>query len=314
MVSIGKSNYVVKPEQISYDTVMATITLTAQAKINLHLEITGLRDDGFHTINSIFQLVSLADLIKISTKKDTGFYSLKGNFNFPREHNLITKALKLFREVTGLHDGVEIECIKKIPAGAGLGGGSSDAASVLKGLNLLFNAGLSSKEMAEAGSTLGSDIPFFFGTGTAVVMGRGEEVKGIETLWDLPVVIIDTGIHVSTQEAYRKFDEYSNHSPAKIGALEDEYRKKPSLWPFYNDFFTVLDLEDPVYRNCINRLKSFGALYSAISGSGSAVFGIFSDGKGAAAAAGALEKEFKGVHKGKMLAIPPKAVYNSDNN
>lgn len=293
---------------------MSTVTIPAPAKINLHLEITGLRDDGFHTINSIFQLVSLADLIKISLKKDPGFYSLKGNFNFPREHNLITKAVKLFREVTGLHDGVEIECIKRIPAGAGLGGGSSDAASVLKGLNLLFNAGLSSREMAEAGSSLGSDIPFFFGTGTAVVTGRGEVVKGVETLWDFPVVIIDTGIHVSTKEAYRKFDELSNHSPAGIGDLEDSYCKAPSYWPFYNDFFTVLDLEDPVYRSCINRLKSFEALYSAISGSGSSVFGIFSDENGAAAAAGALKKEFKGVHRGKMLAIPPQAVYNSDNN
>jgi len=292
---------------------VSTITITAPAKINLHLEITGLRNDGFHTLNSLFQLVSLTDLIKISLRKENGFYSLKGNFDFPREYNLITKAVKLFRGITGIHDGVEVECIKKIPAGAGLGGGSSDAASVLKGLNLLFNTGLSMEEMAEAGSSLGSDIPFFFGSGTAVVTGRGEEVKGIETAWDLPVVIVDTGIHVSTKEAYRKFDELVTDSPAGIGDVEQEYRKEPSAWLFYNDFLKVLDPENPVYSSCINRFRSLGAVYSSISGSGSSIFGIFSEDKGAAAAVEALKNEFKEIHKGKMLANPAEAVYNSGN-
>ena len=314
MLSIGKGIYIVKQKKIFYNPEMSSITIQAPAKINLHLAVNGIREDGFHSIRSVFQLVSLHDLLKLTCLEEKGAYYLKGNFNFPEKDNLITRAVLLFRELTGIDAGIGVECRKSIPSGAGLGGGSSDAASVLKGLNILFETGLKDTDMAKAGSRIGSDIPFFFGRGTAVVTGRGENVKPIGTRWDLPVVIVDTGIHVSTRDAYRKLDKIGGSNSLPGIDIETEYLKHPSEWRFYNDFYRVLEPENPVYRRCIEKLEYRSALFSSVSGSGSSVYGIFEDEKTAIYAYRSLKNEFRGVHKGKMLANTPEAVYNSNNN
>lgn len=293
---------------------MSKVIIEAPAKINLHLEVIGKRKDGFHSIRSVFQLVSISDLITITRTGGEGYYALKGNFDFPLENNLITGALNLFRELTGIRSGVSIECSKVIPAGAGLGGGSSDAASVLKGLNILFDSGLSTKELSEAGSRLGSDIPFFFAGGTAVVTGRGEIVKPVSTEWDLPVIIIDTGIHVSTKEAYAELDKITDRSEDSFFSLEKEYLKNPSSWRFRNNFFKVLASGNSIYESSLRLLNSTGSLFSSISGSGSSVFGIFPDEKTLNKSYMMLKNEFPMVHKGKMLANPKEAVYNSLHN
>jgi len=289
---------------------MSGVTVNAPAKINLHLEVTGKRPDGYHSIKSVFQAVSLYDTVRIYPEGGDGFYSLSGEFDFPREENLITKALGVFREVTGVNSGVAVECVKRIPQGSGLGGGSSDAAAVLAGLDLLFGTGLSRDELQSAGAVLGSDVPFFFSSATALVSGRGEVVSPLPTLWELPVLIIDTGIHVSTKDAYGKLDR-AGTGKRSLPDPVSVYRKHPSEWTFFNDFFDVLDAENPVYTETLSALKSLGSVFSSVSGSGSSVFGIFDDEKSADYALYRLKTEFRTVHKGKMLANPLEAVYNS---
>ncbi len=289
------------------------VSIKAPAKINLHLEVAGKRRDGFHDIFSIFQAVSLYDYLNISVIAPELKISLEGNFDFPEKENLIYRAVVCFREYTGLKEGVLVTCKKIIPSGAGLGGGSSDAASTLIGLNELFKAGLSVKELMSIGAELGSDIPFFFNTPTALVTGRGENVVPLTTKWDLPVIIIDTGLHVNTAEAYCKIDKISKRRKKKID-LALMYNDPPEKWTFFNDFSMILEKENPVYREAVVLLKTTGAVFSMVSGSGSAVFGIFRNIRKAENAVELIKSKFKSVHIGKMLAIPPKAVYNSLNN
>ncbi len=289
---------------------MSGVIINAPAKINLHLEVTGRRSDGYHSIISVFQTVSLYDTVKIYSEGEEGFYSLSGGFDFPAEENLITRALEVFREITGINSGVVVECVKRIPAGSGLGGGSSDAAAVLAGLDLLFGTSLTKEELQSAGARIGSDVPFFFSSATALVSGRGEVVEPLPTLWELPVLIIDTGIHVSTKAAYDKLDRAGTERRSLPDPVS-VYTDHPSKWSFFNDFFEILNTENPIYRGTLAALKTLGAVFSSVSGSGSSVFGIFEDEKSAEYALNRLKTEFRAVHKGKMLANPLEAVYNS---
>ncbi|MBA7671818.1 putative 4-diphosphocytidyl-2-C-methyl-D-erythritol kinase [subsurface metagenome] len=137
------------------------LTLKVPAKVNIHLEVLGKRPDGYHEIVSIFQMVSLYDVLQISSLKYENAFHLEGDFNIKESENLITKTVHLFRKRTGLAGGIQIKVRKCIPPGAGLGGGSSNAAATLKGLNLLLAAELSPIRLKSLAAELGSDIPFF---------------------------------------------------------------------------------------------------------------------------------------------------------
>ena len=293
-----------------------TVTVNAPAKINLHLEIGSKRQDGYHFIRSLFQSVSLYDKLTISTDMHSGNFYLDGDFAFPVHQNLIYKAVNVFREHTGVSSDLQISCEKIIPCGGGLGGGSSDAASTLIGLNCLFDTRLSVAELMKMGSALGSDVPFFFGSPTAYVNGRGERVAGLTTKWQLPVLIIETGVAVSTADAFTEFDQNPVLERAKLDmtAIYAMYERYPGEWCFFNDFYSILMKGNDIYAQALQALTDAGSLFSMVSGSGSSVYGIFDDEKSAVEGEKELKKTFKRVHKGKMLANPTQAVYNSRNN
>lgn len=292
---------------------MVKVEIEAPAKINLHLTVGEKGRDGFHSLVSLFQMVSLHDTIRLFREEKSMKIDLSGNFNFPMANNLIYRAAILFRDYTGITDGVSIQCLKVIPEGSGMGGGSSDAAATLIGLNKLFGANLTIAELMSLGQKIGSDVPFFFGSSTALVTGRGENIKRIKTKWDLPLLIIDTGLQVKTPWAYNKLDS-SKVIKKKVPPIQKMYTLTPDKWNFFNDFYAVLKNQNPVYSNAIKTLYTSGALFSMVTGTGSSVFGIFDNENAAENALQSIKNKFNRVYKGKMLAIPPQPVYNSVNN
>jgi 4-diphosphocytidyl-2-C-methyl-D-erythritol kinase len=251
--------------------------IKACAKLNLHLEIGPVRPDGFHDLNSLFQLVSLADELTFRVRSGQGA-NIEGGFPFPAEENIIAKACELFFARTGIHAGIDIFVEKNIPMGAGLGGGSSDAAATLRALDALFGTGLSSQELCSLGERLGSDVPFFLSGACALVGGRGERVEAIEGRSDLQAVIVDPRFPVSTKDAYSLWDRSGAKRSAfalTAGDIRAAYAKNADEWVFFNSFFPLISAQRPVLVDIREELIEDGALYSEMSGSGSSMFGIF---------------------------------------
>ena len=206
----------------------------------------------------------------------------------PPEQNIVYKAVRLFQDERGDDTGWFIRLDKRIPLGSGLGGGSSDAATVLLVLNELTGNVLSYTVLEALGAKLGSDVPFFIRGGTSYVTGRGEQIEAvsIDTPW--AVVLVNPGIHSGTPEAFSLLDTFrQKQSPKSRPSLGKEelvriLRKHPKDWTFYNDFLEVF-LErgsseiQGTYRRIFYDLKEHGADFTGLSGSGSTCFGVFSD-------------------------------------
>ena len=272
--------------------IKSAVSLKAHAKINLHLEVLGKRSDGFHDLVSVFAPISLADELlmqRIPDKKECRVLSPLAEL--PAE-NTITRAYEEFKNFTGISEGVSVRILKRIPEGAGLGGGSSDAASVLLGLNDMFSADLKEEDLRAIALKIGSDVPFFLGNGAAVVKGRGEEIKRLSLFSDYFGILIYPGIKSTTPRAYRL-----------LGRKESEIRKPafdPELfcgkdcreWPFFNSFEDVLFNEYPAIKKAKLDLLKYGADFALMSGAGSSVFGLFKDEKTAENAYSKLFAEY----------------------
>jgi 4-diphosphocytidyl-2-C-methyl-D-erythritol kinase len=227
--------------------------------------------------------------------------TMKGNV--PQEKNLVFKAVSLFREYTGFSKSLSINVEKNIPFGAGLGGGSSDAASTLLALNALGDCKLSHEELNRLALRLGSDVPFFLkaGTGaaTAFVSGRGEHIEPVKTPEGLWIVLVNPRFSVNTAEAFRLCDEFrfrdefrfldehrfrDSHVMLTKQALIDALSAHPVSWQYQNDFLPIFlspsyakDDEKKAYRDIFDTFKESGASFSGLSGSGSTCFGVFLD-------------------------------------
>ena len=280
-------------------------SIEAPGKINLHLRIGEKQPDGYHALESIFVPLALGDTLRFE-RTEKGDCHLLTNWEVPEEtilptENLVVRAVSLFRERTGFNPGLRIRLDKRIPTGAGLGGGSSDAASTLLAMNLLSGSALSLKELREMAVLLGSDVPFFLSGGAAFVSGRGEITEAVNTPQGLWVVLVKPPFSSDTAKAYSLLDQarkrgelsgktFSKKEPAKqklpkealIRALEED----PCTWPFHNDFLAVfLDPDRStegeygektgVYRIILEKLREEGACFAGLSGSGSCCFGIF---------------------------------------
>ena len=264
---------------------LSEIETYSPAKINLHLEIGPVRNDGFHNLSSLFQIVSLRDRVRIRSLKNTNSCIIKGNFSCTPEQNLAFKAHRAFCGNLGRNFGVEITIDKNIPEGAGLGGGSSNAGTVLKALNEMHGNPFSKTALAEAAAELGSDIPFFCLTPLAVVTGRGEFIHGLDNPRTLSLVLIIPDFSVATASAYKWLDQYrmqnnnrdSDSWKAAIssGEMEKFYHEPVKDWPFFNSFTPVLCRHHPMISRYLENLYNQGAVYSEVSGSGSAIFGVF---------------------------------------
>lgn len=259
---------------------------TAPAKINIHLRVGNRRADGFHNIESIFQSISLADSLYISLAKRFSVRCL--NFTLANESSL-KKAYEAFCKFTGFSNGVDVLLLKKIPACAGLGGGSSDAVAMLRGLRKLSGFDISDKILYDMALQIGSDCPFFIKAGSAFVSGRGELIKQLEGKSAMGLLLYQN-IESKTAQAYDLLDnERVRAGYSDFGLLEDsviteaiyaEYKKAVSDWGkgeafFRNDFETVIFKTEPKIKKAKEALLKAGADFASMTGSGSAVFGLF---------------------------------------
>jgi 4-diphosphocytidyl-2-C-methyl-D-erythritol kinase len=249
-----------------------------KAKINIGLRITARRDDGYHDLQTIFYPVPLCDALEfVVTGEQTGSDKLVTTglpVNCISDNNLIIKALHRIREKYNIPP-LSIHLHKNIPSGAGLGGGSSDAAFFLKALNRYFSLELTSDDLKEISLTIGSDCPFFIDCIPSYAEGRGEKLSPVSELsGGLYLVMINPGINISTKEAYSGSVPYKSSS--SLSAL---YESDISGWKdkIVNDFETTIFKKHPEIGLIKETLYNMGAVYSSMSGSGSTVFGLFRD-------------------------------------
>lgn len=257
------------------------LTLSANAKINLTLDILGTREDGYHEVAMIMQEISLHDTLSMG-KFNQGIsltIAIEGQKGtLPAdESNLCWKAAALVQKEYNLQEGVEIHLIKRIPMAAGLAGGSADAAAVLKGMNHLFRLGMTEARLCELGARLGSDIPFCIMGGTMLATGRGEVLTRLPSFPRLSVVLAKPPVGVSTAWAYKTYDAgYDGPHPDNEAMLEaihgGDAHKAASL--LCNVLEGVTETEHPVIADYKRLMMEHGAMASMMSGSGPTVFGL----------------------------------------
>ena len=241
------------------------IRLFSPAKINLFFKIMGLRKDGFHNLHSFFQAINLGDELSFAHSHKDNFTSTEPSLKFNHD-NFIYRALMLFREKTHLKDPVQIDLIKNIPIEAGLGGGSSNIATTLWGLNELFDRPVSKNELFEVSKTLGSDVPFFFSTGSAVCSGRGEEVLPMKMpLEEMPIWVVKPNVSLSTKEVYTYAKKKSSIKESLETLSELIYSKSPIL---KNDLEEAAFLLCPTLALLKDELEYQGFKKVFMSGSG----------------------------------------------
>jgi 4-diphosphocytidyl-2-C-methyl-D-erythritol kinase len=261
-------------------------SIRAPCKINLHLRVGGKRPDGFHELESIFAALDYSDTLVFKIVSCNGGFvqswevPFEAPFAIPPEQNLVNKALELFREKTGFGANLDIHLTKRIPSGAGLGGGSSDAAATLLALNALSAANLPRAELLEMAASLGSDVPFFLAGGAAYATGRGECLAPLPCPGDLWALLVKPPFSSATREAYELADRNREALPNRadklpsLGELGGILTGPPEKWPFRNDFLSILS-ENKEYSCLLEKLDMLGSAFSGLSGSGSCCFGIF---------------------------------------
>lgn len=273
---------------------MKIIKIKSPAKINLGLKVVGKRSDGYHNIETIFQMVSLYDYIKLS-ESDTGITLYSNNKDIPlNEKNLAYKAAHLLRERSGIKKGVKIEINKNIPISAGLGGGSSNAAAALLGLNYIWELKLPREELLPIAKQIGADVPFFLSGVRAFGTGRGDELQILPVASKFYVILLNPGLSISTEWVYKNLKLELTKDGKNIN-IKKFISKRGEI----EDIRDILsnDLEPVVMEkyDVIGRLKelllSAGAVGSLMSGSGSTVFGIFKDYSSAKRAGEILKRE-----------------------
>ncbi len=265
---------------------MRTVTEAAYAKVNLTLAVTGRRADGYHTIESLFQSVSLCDKLTLE-RRESGF-ALNDVERIPAGENIIARADRLLRRECPALGGVAVTLEKNIPTQAGLGGGSTDAAAYLRGMDRLYGLGLGRERLRALAAELGADVPFCINGGTAVATGIGEMLTPVESHLPLWLVITKPKAGCSTPAMYRRIDErgeslrqrFTTQEAAKALEKGDLAGLCGSL---YNVFEEVTAL--PELNEIRRELRQSGALAALMTGSGSAVFGIFPEEDMARAAA-----------------------------
>lgn len=269
---------------------LRTITIHSRAKLNLFLKVLGTREDGFHNIISLFQAIDLADELAFSIEKGrTGITLRSTDPEIPLGNdNLIVQAYEELAKVKEPKEGEGILCEikKRIPVGAGMGGGSSNCASTLIALNELLETGLNHKELIEIGAKLGSDVPFFFTGGTCFVKGRGELLEMITPISNGAFIIVTPSVSVNTGEAYAIMDEVREKKGIEVGNdidfLEMRNMFNQSILDntiesfLNNDFESVIFEKYDKIRKLKNRLERIFTA-TLMTGSGSSVFSYFQD-------------------------------------
>ena len=260
---------------------MKSISMKAYAKINLGLDVIGKLENGYHEVRMIMQSVDLYDKITV-TRNDSGKITIKTNLSFlpTGPDNLVYKAADLLRQEFGIKDGIYIDLYKFIPVAAGMAGGSTDGAAVLKAVNQLFDLKLTDEELMERGAKLGADIPYCIMGGTALAEGIGEKLTKLPDCPRCYVVIAKPGISVSTRFVYENLvlDENTNHpdTDGMINCIENNDIDGVAA-RLCNVLESVTEKEYPIIADIKKDMLSHGAINALMSGSGPTVFGIFKD-------------------------------------
>ena len=255
---------------------MKSLTLKAPAKVNYLLDVIRRRPDGYHDLRMVMQRVNLCDELTISLADTAEITVTCGKDGVPDgPGNIAWKAARAMLDLAGGGQGVIIDIVKNIPVAAGLGGGSSDAAAVLMGMNELLGLGLSDRKLMDIGLKLGADVPFFIFKKTALAEGVGEQLTPMPEMPAAWVVLVNPGVHVSTAWVYRNLQLTNRGELAKLpyfyGSIED------ISCIFSNDLESVTIPSFPVIAEIKASMLRLGALGSMMSGSGPTVFGLFRD-------------------------------------
>jgi len=263
-----------------------SVCINAYAKINLTLEILNRLPDGFHEIRSVMQQVELHDDIIIHQRQDRKIILHCDVPKIPLDgNNIVWKTVELVRQRSGVHHGVEIFIAKRIPVAGGLAGGSSDAATTIRGLNKLWELNLSQDQMTNLGEQLGMDVPYCLIGGTAFVSGKGQIIKPLPSLPEQQVVIANPGTSMSTHVAYKALDEiidWSKHNQyigtntADLIKVIENGKTSEISKHLYNDFEKIIRPRIPMVSKIIETMLSCGAKVALLSGSGPSVYCLVS--------------------------------------
>ena len=285
---------------------MTTLYEGAFAKLNLTLDVLGKREDGYHDLQSVMQTISIRDDIEIDVGTGKPWKLLCSDETIPAdETNLAWKAAKVYCDA--LHkdpDGLEIRITKRIPSGAGMGGGSADAAAVLRALNRYYDNPLSLFALAELGAQVGSDVPFCTLCGTAMVEGRGERLRKLPDMPDGVFVVCKPEFSVSTPELYKKIDSVDIAKRPNNRAMEsalvagDLGKVAENLCNVFDPVVTEEHLELNYIKSIFN---SYGAVGYQMTGSGSAVFAIMAEFEHAAVVCNMLKDNYSNIFIGKPV-------------
>ena len=273
------------------------IRIVAPAKVNLFLRVLAREESGFHQLETLFQALELGDELVLQPGGDDISLDLGNTWMGPPEENLVYRAARTFLDATGIRTGVEIHLEKRIPVQAGLGGGSSDAAAVLRAMNILFPDRLDWHDLLTLAGELGSDVPFFLAPSPlALAWGRGQRLLPLPPLPRLPVVVAAPPEGVDTGEAYRLLAR--ERGTGKVVPGPEICRVEAlSHWESVaemaeNDFEAVILPAHPLLEKIRSSMAGAGSLFARLSGSGSALFAAFMAQEDAATARERLAMEF----------------------
>lgn len=277
---------------------MNSIKLKSRAKINLSIDVLGVREDGYHLVEMIMQTIDLYDLIEIKEIIDNKILITTNSNEIPVDsNNIVYKAANLIKETFNIDRGIEIYIEKNIPVAAGMAGGSSNAAAILVGLNNLWNLNLNDKQLEEIGLKIGADVPFCIKGGTVLSEGIGEkltEIKGLDE--DVSILVCKPNLFVSTKEIYELIDSREIKIRPNNNLLID-CLKNNKIEILAKNMFNVLEEvtveKYPIIRKIEKIMMENKALGAMMSGSGPTVFGLYKNKDDALKCKSILEKEFK---------------------
>ena len=285
---------------------LGRVRIRAPAKVNLILRVLDRRADGFHNLWSLMQTVALEDELSIQLRSGSQEVRLEcSDQSLPTDHrNLVARAASLVLQHTGSSFGLDISLTKRIPMEAGLGGGSSDAAATIMGLNHLLGLDWSPEDMGKLGQCLGSDVPFFFFAPSAVVRGKGEEVTRVQVNGQRWVVLVHPSLAIETRWAYEQLTSTRQTVRPLSDAVRKLAAKKAITWDeviplMENDFEEALVPTYGAFREIKQELLAQGADAALLSGSGSTVFGLFR----AEAEAGSARAAFGKSHEHRTSVV-----------
>lgn len=272
----------------------------ANAKLNLYLDITGRREDGYHLLETVMQSIDLYDIVEIQISAGSGIAIRCDADGIPSdERNIAYKAAKRYMEMAGVKANVMVDIQKRIPSGAGMGGGSADAAAVLYVMEDHFGV-LGTERLMELAASLGADVPFCLAGGTKVCTGIGEIMRDTHPVKDCWFLVVMPDFTCPTGEAYARYD--AAPLPARNALAEFEDALSGGFADkMYNSFGELY--ADPRIEDIISRLKDSGAEGALLTGSGAAVFGVFSDRATAEAAAVGFPRFFTAVCRPEPVGV-----------